>query len=510
MRPGCRLANRPKNVQHTQCNGFTRDNSRVAIGGRHRGDRDAITGRTRRDADASTDIPGGLLRGAGGAPAGPGGAGGRRWKGRPRRSTILFFLCGGASHIDTWDLKPDAPEEYRGPFRPIASTAPGVRFSEHLPMLSQQAHHLAVVNSVGSTVNTNDHHAGYYYNLTGHVPDPTFLSLGNDRTPRPDDWPYMGCVVASRRLQHPELPNAITLPHRPSKAPYTRPGQFAARLGIEHDPLYVHGEQGEAVQFHAPALTLEGDVTADRLRDRRSLLGAVDSARRELDASRRVRTWSRLQERAWGLLSGARAASAFDIASEPAAVRARYGETINGLSLLLARRLVEAEVPFVTVFWKENQELASKCKSAGGWDTHGNNFDCLSQNLLPEFDRAYSALVEDLDGRGLLDSTLLVVTSEMGRTPKIGDRRSGGISGAGRDHWTHCMSVLLAGGGIRGGQTYGSSDRLGERPAQNPVTPAHIARTVYHLMGIDDLQATDPDGRVYQLLDAGAPIEALF
>lgn len=158
--------------------------------------------------------------------------------GAPARSTILFFLCGGASHVDTWDMKPDAPAEYRGPFRPVATTAPGVRLCEHLPRLARQAHHLAVVNSVGATVNTNDHHAGYYYNLTGHVPDSSFKTLGNDRTPRSDDWPYIGCVAASRVPSHPHLPGTITLPHRPSKAPYTRPGQFAARLGVEHEPLY--------------------------------------------------------------------------------------------------------------------------------------------------------------------------------------------------------------------------------------------------------------------------------
>jgi hypothetical protein len=430
----------------------------------------------------------------------------------PARSAILFFLCGGASHVDTWDLKPDAPAEYRGPFRPIATTAPGVRLCEHLPLLARQAHHLAVVNSVGATVNTNDHHAGYYYNLTGHVPDPSFLALGNDRTPRPDDWPYLGCVVGSRRPPHPHLPNAMTLPHRPSKAPYTRPGQFAARLGIEHDPLYVHGDIGQPLRFQAPALTLGGQVTAQRLQDRRSLLAAVDAARRDLDRDRasRRRIWSSLQERAWGLLASSRATAAFDVAAEPARVRERYGPTINGMSLILARRLVEAGVPFVTVFWKENEAIADKCKSAGGWDTHGNNFNCLKENLLPEFDRAFSALVEDLAGRGLLARTLLLVTSEMGRTPKIGDPRSGGISGAGRDHWTHCMTDLLAGGGIRGGQTYGTSDRRGEYPAHRPVTPAHIAKTVYHAMGIPDLTATANDGRVYNLLEEGEPIRELF
>jgi uncharacterized protein (DUF1501 family) len=428
----------------------------------------------------------------------------------PARSTILFFLCGGASHIDTWDLKPDAPAEYRGPFRPIATTAPGVRFCEHLPLLARQAHHLAVVNSVGATVNTNDHHAGYYYNLTGHVPDPSFLSQGNDRRPQPDDWPYMGCVVASRRPPHPQLPNAITLPHKPSKAPYTRPGQFAARLGVQHDPLYVHGDVDQPLRFQAPALTLEGDVTAERLLHRRGLLETVDAARRELDATERVRTWTTLRGRAWDLLASSRTTAAFDVASEPESLRKRYGETVNGMSLLLARRLVEAGVPFITVFWKENEAIAEKCKSAGGWDTHGSNFECLQNDLLPEFDRGFSALAEDLAGRGLLDTTLLLVTSEMGRAPRIGDPRSGGVGGAGRDHWTHCMSVLLAGGGVRGGRAYGSSDRRAEYPAERPVTPAHVAHTVYHAMGVRDLQATDRDGRVANLLAEGGPLLDLF
>jgi uncharacterized protein (DUF1501 family) len=237
---------------------------------------------------------------------------------------------------------------------------------------------------------------------------------------------------------------------------------------------------------------------------------AVDAARRDLDRGSRRRIWSSLQERAWGLLASSRTTSAFDVASEPDLVRERYGQTINGMSLLLARRLVEAGVPFVTVFWKENEAIAGKCKSAGGWDTHGNNFNCLKENLLPEFDRAFSALIEDLACRGLLEQTLLLVNSEMGRTPRIGDPRSGGSSGAGRDHWTHCLSVLLAGGGIQGGQVYGSSDRRGEYPAHKPVTPAHIAKTVYHAMGIHDLTATANDGRVYHLLEEGELLRELF
>ena len=175
------------------------------------------------------------------------------------------------------------------------------------------------------------------------------------------------------------------------------------------------------------------------------------------------------------------------------------------MSLLLARRLVEAEVPFITVFWKEDEErLAKKCASAGGWDTHGNNFNCLKDDLLPEFDRG--VLGADRRPRPVeacSTQTLLMVTSEMGRTPKIGDVRSGGQSGAGRDHWTHCLTDVLAGGGIRGGQVYGSSDRRGEYPADKPITPAHVTKTVYHAMGIDNLEATDREGRPYNLLAEG-------
>lgn len=426
------------------------------------------------------------------------------------KSVILFFLCGGASHVDTWDMKPQAPAEYRGPFSPIPTSSPEVRLCEHLPQLAKQAHHLAVINSISSTVSTNDHHAGYYYNLTGHVPDATFLSLGNDRRPYADDWPFMGAVVASRRAQRGSLPNAITLPHMPSKAPYTRPGQFAARLGVEFDPLYVHGTVAEPLRFNSPSLVLAGDVTAERLRSRQQLLSELDTARRHFDSYPVERIWKQHQQRTRDLLLSSDTTNAFDVSGESEDLRNRYGNTVNAMSLLLARRLVEAEVPFVTVFWRENQAIAAQCKSAGGWDTHGNNFGCLKDHLLPEFDQAFSALVEDLSQRGLLDQTLLLVTSEMGRAPKIGDPRSGGPGGAGRDHWTHCMSVLMAGGGIRGGQTLGSSDRLGEYPSEHPLTPADIAKTVYHAAGIEELYAQDAQGRPYNLLDEGKPLAELF
>lgn len=430
---------------------------------------------------------------------------------KPAKSTILFFLCGGSSHIDMWDLKPDAPLEYRGPFQAIPTSAPELKLSEHLPMTAKVAHHLAVVRSVSDFGRaTGDHHAGYYYNLTGHAPDQTFRTQGNDRTPQPDDWPFMGSVVGARRPLHPSLPQVITLPHKPSAAPYIRPGQFAGRLGLEFDPFYLEGDQAKPMNFQAPALRLETGLSRTRMEERRSLLNAVNQARRDLDDQAQVRNYTQQQTRALSLLSAATTANAFDLSSEPENIRQRYGLTLNGMSLLMARRLVEAEVPFITVFWKEDLATADRCLSAGGWDTHGNNFACLKDNLLPEFDRAYSALIEDLAQRGLLNDTLVLVSSEMGRKPRIGDPRSGGTIGAGRDHWTACMSVVLAGGGVRGGQAYGSTDKLAEYPADKPLGPEDITKTVYYAMGIDQLEAQALDGRPFNLLEEGHPLTGLF
>lgn len=431
---------------------------------------------------------------------------------KPAKSTVLFFLCGGASHIDMWDMKPDAPREYRGDFKPIRTTSPDIHLCEHLPLLAKQAHHFSMIHGItDGGLATGDHHAGYYYNLTGHVPDPTFKQQGNDRRPYREDWPYMGSVVGSKRPVHPSLPQIISLPHKPSKLPYTRPGQFAGRLGVEHDPFYLIGDFDHPLQFASPTLTLQGKgMTAARMEDRRSLLAAFNEAQTQLDSEAEVQSLIRHQERAFSLLSSSAAAESFDITKESPKLRERYGSNVNAMSLLMARRLVEAGVPFVTVFWKEDESTAKQCKSAGGWDTHGDNFNCLKNYLLPPFDRAFSAFVEDLSSRGLLDETLVMVTSEMGRTPKVGDRRSGGVAGAGRDHWTACMSVLMAGGGIRGGQEYGATDARAEYPKDNPIRPEDIAKTVYYAMGIDDLGATDALGRRYNLLEDGKALTGLF
>jgi len=429
------------------------------------------------------------------------------------KSTILIWLSGGASHIDTWDMKPKAPENIRGPFKQIETSAPGLQICEHLPLLSQQAHHLAVIRSLGHyRRGTGDHHAGYYYNLTGHDPDPSFPQLLNARKPRPSDWPAIGTVVGYKSPPHPYLPQSITLPSKPGAPEYTRPGQFAARLGVQHDPLYVLGDAEDPMKFAAPAIELMGDVSVDRLQSRRQLLDQLNRSEQTFDQFASVETLQTFQEKAFSLLGSNKAKSAFDLSGEPDAVIERYGKTHNGMSMLMARRLVEAGVPFVSVFWKGNKKLAEakNCKSGGGWDTHGNNFGCLKDVLLPELDLCFTALLGDLSERGLLDQTLVMVNSEMGRKPKIGDPRSGGEKGQGRDHWTHAMSVLMAGGGIRGGQAYGTSDRHAAYPADLPVAPEDIAKTVYHAMGIDDLTAVDKGGRPYNLMAEGRPIIELF
>lgn len=434
---------------------------------------------------------------------------------RPERKTaksaIMIWLSGGASHIDTWDMKPEAPLEYRGLFKPVATSAPGIELCEHLPHLSKQAHHLAIVRSLGDfRRGTGDHHAGYYYNLTGHAPDPSFHRLLNARTPYLSDWPSMASVVSFKRPPHPDFPNAITLPHKEGAPEYTRPGQFSARLGIQYDPLFVNGTRENPLDFSVPALALQGDATVERMASRRELLAQIDRAQRVAESTAAVSDYRVHQAKAFSLLTAHKTKQAFDLRAESQTLLDKYGPGINATSMLLARRLVEVGVPFVTVFWKGDKELDTLCKSGGGWDTHGNNFNCLKDRLLPEFDRPFAALLDDLHQRGLLDETLVIVSSEMGRKPKVGDPRSGGAGGAGRDHWTSCMSILLAGGGIRGGQVYGSSDKLAEFPRDKPVGAEHIAHTVFHALGIDDLMAQDREGRPFHLMDQGRPLTELF
>ncbi len=427
------------------------------------------------------------------------------------KSTIFIYLTGGPSQIDLWDMKPQAPREYRGDFRPATTSAPGVTLCEHLPLLAQQAHHLVLVNSLGQqSRGPNDHHAGRYYNMTGHAGGPAFP---NTRQPLPDDWPFIGSVVAQKKPAVNAMPPLIWLPTKSGPDNVNNPGAFAGRLGVEYDPLYVFGTHAAPLEFRSPSLTLEGDVSVSRLQNRQFLLNTLDDARRDYERSAPIRTYSQFQRKAFELLASQETKIAFDVMQEPEAVRQRYGETVNGMSMLMARRLVEAEVPFITLHWLHDYEEDKKRNCLGGaWDTHWKNFSCLKDYLCPLFDRPFSAMLADLHERGLLEQTLVVVTAEMGRTPKIGDPRSGGTGAPepGRDHWTHCQTALLAGGGIHGGQVYGSSDKIAAYPADRPVGPEHIAHTVFHAMGIEDLTAYDNQNRPYHLLEEGHPLVELF
>jgi hypothetical protein len=422
----------------------------------------------------------------------------------PVKRCIMIFLFGGPSHIDTWDMKPAAEAEYRGEFRPIATAVPGITCCEHLPRTAKLTDHLAVIRSLTMTgYAIGDHHADTYYALTGHRPDRSFFVEGINREPRADDWPCLGSTVASCLPVDPELPSVVQMPALSGEVTrYINPGQFAGRLGPAWEPLLVRGELDTPRELAVPAFQLPAEMDSRRLTGRKDLLGQLDAWQRLAERpGGALDAYQIHQQRAMALLTSTRSKEAFDIGREPEAVRERYGEDINGQSVLMARRLVEAGVPFVCVHW-----IGRRVGAGLSWDTHSDNFGQLKNVLLPAFDACFSALLEDLDSRGLLDETLVLVTAEMGRTPKVGDPRTGGQGPPGRDHWIHCQTALMAGGGIRG-QLYGASDRIAAYPASRPVFPEDLAATVYQAMGIDQqLQFTDREGRLQSLHGDGRPL----
>jgi hypothetical protein len=421
------------------------------------------------------------------------------------RSCILIFLFGGPSHVDTWDMKPAAPAEYRGEFRPIQTTVPGVLLCEHLPRTAAQMHHVALVRSVTMTgLSIGDHHADTYYILTGRRPDRSFFVEGINRKPHPGDWPFLGSTVAWRRGRDPELPGVVQLPTRSGELTgYINPGQFSGLLGPDYEPVMVRGTLDKPRELSAPQFGLPADIDSRRLGQRRDLVARLDAWQpRAEQPGGPLDAHDIHQRRAFTLLTSEKAKRAFDITREPPAVRDRYGEDLNGQSVLLARRLVEAGVPFVCVHW-----LGRQVGAGLSWDTHSDNFGQLKNVLLPAFDTCYSALLEDLEQRGLLDETLVMVVAEMGRTPKVGDPRTGGKGPAGRDHWIHCQSALLAGGGVRGCQIYGASDRVGAYPSDRPVRPEHLAATVYHALNMNDaLVFTEREGKPVSLREEAEPL----
>jgi hypothetical protein len=419
------------------------------------------------------------------------------------KACIMLFLFGGPSHIDTWDMKPNAPRECRGEFKSIQTSASDLALCEHLPRTARIAHHLAVVRSVtmsGRVIGNGDHHADTYYMLTGHQPDRSFFVEGINRKPHGDDWPFVGSTAASHSPHLPDLPPVVQLPARSGEITgYINPGQFSGLLGPRFQPVMVRGDLDKPRQLAVPQFMLPADLAGRRFEERRGLVGQIDRWQRQVE---QARSFDAYRDKAFALLTSARAKEAFDITREPEAVRARYGNDINCQSVLMARRLVEAGVPFVCVHW-----IGRKVGAGLSWDTHSDNFGQLKNVLLPAFDACYSALLEDLQARGLLEETLVVVTAEMGRTPKVGDPRTRNAFKPGRDHWIHCQSALFAGGGIRGGQVYGASDRIGAFPAEKPVHPEQIAATIYKAFNISDhLIVKDRLGRPFSLLEEGEPL----
>ena len=424
------------------------------------------------------------------------------------KSLILFFLEGGPAGQDLWDMKPDAPEIVRGEFRPIATTVPGLHFCEHLPMLAKQAHHLTFVRSVHHAV--NDHNAGAYFALTGRDPA---INGNLITTPRPENFPAIGSVLARLMPTGRALPDYVQTPDWMSNNGSFLPGQSSGFLGGPYEP-FVTGDPS-LPGYEVPGLTPPKEVALDRIGGRRALLDAVDRA---LEPGPGVDRLDGHYKKAFSLIAGPEARRAFDLDREPRSVRERYGlDTDNprnkearqfgglphlGQCLLLARRLVESGVRVVTACTGARYDQT--------WDTHRQHFPLLKRSILPMFDRAFSALLEDLHGRGLLDSTLLVAMGEFGRTPKVGQvTSSAGADKGGRDHWPACYTILFAGGGMPPGAIYGASDAHAAYPARDPVTPQDVAATIYRAMGLSpSAEVRDPLDRPFAV-SLGTPIGAL-
>ncbi|MCS6850956.1 MAG: DUF1501 domain-containing protein [Gemmataceae bacterium] len=410
---------------------------------------------------------------------------------RKDTSVILIWLDGGPSHMDLYDMKPEAPEEYRGIWKPIRTKVPGFDITELFPLQAQVTDKFSIVRSLHH--DTGDHFAGGHRMLTSKDMG---VSGGNPE----GRFPGIGAIVA-RELgpRHPGVPAYVSVPVASSIG--LTPGYFGGHmLGAQYNPFQTGGDPNNP-RFAVQNLNLASGLTLEKLEDRRSLVRHFDSARRFLDERVDVQAMDRFSQEAFDFVSGPRARLAFDIHREDPKLRDRYGRNSWGQSTLLARRLVEAGATFVTVQFS-------------GWDHHWNLKSGM-ENHLPKVDAAVATLFADLDDRGLLEKTLVVLCGEFSRTPKMNDGGNGGPPGSmgtpGRDHWGHAMFCLLGGGGVKGGQIVGSTDRLGTRPASRPLVPANIHATIYHVLGIDPkLQLLDPSGRPVNVLDDPTPISELL
>ena len=389
------------------------------------------------------------------------------------RNAIFIFLTGGQSHIDTWDMKPEAGDK-KGEFESIATNAPGLRVCEHMPHLAKQADKYAVVRSVTHTQGA-------------HSPGQRYLQTGNPKIPSLE-YPDYGAVVSKEHASPPGVPQYVLLPSGGSNSASYSSGH----LGVAHGPFTALGDPN-AANYSVRALASPEGLTAKQLEARRRQLELVDTRFRGLDlGSQDVEGMNKSYQKAFEILQSKAVRKAFDIGSEDPRVRKRYGRHTFGQSCLLARRLVEAGTRCVSLYF-------------GGWDTHENNFRELKNTLLPPWDQGLAALIADLHDRGLLSNTLVWCTGEFGRTPKINDK------GAGRDHWARAMSMVFAGAGIQGGQVIGATDKTASEPTDLPYSPDDAAASFYHGIGIDpQKEYHTPDGRPVMIVGRGAPIRELW
>ncbi len=428
------------------------------------------------------------------------------------KNVILLYLLGGAATQDMFDLKPEAPEEVRSQFAPIATSASGIEVCEHLPQMAKWMHRAAVVRSV-------NHRAGCHNTLPSYTGHEVMLSdIANTKESYP---PSMGAVCEYIRQQSGDrssFPDYVYMPcYLGWGQNIRRPGPYAGFLGHRYDALWTEcsptpPEGAEPALPGRPrtvlgtprleASQLADGITIDRLNQRRSLLSQVDAGLRNAEASRKLDSFDRNGQRAFDILTSSTVRSAFDLDTEKPELVERYGRTLFGNSTLIARRLVESGVRFVNVTWDLFWDRVKVDYDA--WDTHTVNFPILKDNKLPGLDQTYSALMEDLEARGLLDETLVVVMSEMGRTPKINGN-------GGRDHWTSCYSVLFAGAGIRGGTVYGESDSQAAYVKDLPVSTSDICATIYKCLGISpQFRVPDRAGRPVEVAHGGHPIDGIL
>jgi len=405
----------------------------------------------------------------------------------PIKSCIVMFYYGGPSHHETWDMKLDAPLEVRGEFKPIATSVPGIQIGEHLPHCAKVVDRLAIVRSMHHKM--RNHNAAAVEALCGVTPAKGDLELlANDPTV---DFPCYGSAITYLKGRGKDVPPHVALPHTMYNV-VKLPGQTAGFLGPAYEPFQVESDPNSP-SFRVGEIELPAGLSLAELENRQALLGHVNAG---MPTDKAASTMNAHYQRAFSLLRSDAVRKAFDISQEAPATRDRYGRNVHGQSALLARRLVESGVRFVSVHDRVRN-------GPNNWDTHDNNFGRLKDDLLPPCDLAFSALIEDLEARGLLASTLVVMLGEFGRTPKINTQ-------GGRDHWPDCYSVVLAGGGVRGGQIYGASDQLGAYPDADGVTPGDLAATIFWRFGLDPAtELHDLTGRPFRLA-GGEPIARLF